>query len=138
MKIPLLLLLLYPPLLAQAAEDARQLVPMPERMQNHMLANMRDHLAALDEILHHMGRDEPDAAAEIAENRLGMTALQAHGARHMARVIPKGMAQAGTAMHRAASRFALKAQEGDPRPAYRALAEVTAACVACHARYRIR
>jgi len=41
------------------------------------------------------------------------------------------MRQAGTSMHRAASRFALKVQEGDILPAYNALSEVTSACVAC-------
>jgi cytochrome c556 len=41
-------------------------------------------------------------------------------------------------MHRAASRFALKAQEGEVLPAYKALSEITAACVACHSGYRIR
>jgi cytochrome c556 len=41
-------------------------------------------------------------------------------------------------MHKAASGFALKAQEGELQPAYRALAEVTAACVACHESYRLR
>ena len=52
--------------------------------------------------------------------------------------MPKGMQDAGTAMHKAASRFALKAQEGEVLPAYKALNEVTSACVACHAGYRIR
>ncbi len=56
----------------------------------------------------------------------------------MARFMPEGMRDAGTAMHRAASRFALKAQEGDPLTVYRALAEITAACVACHAGYRVK
>jgi hypothetical protein len=40
-------------------------------------------------------------------------------------------------MHRAASRFALKAEEGDTAEALRALGQVTSACVACHAGYRI-
>jgi hypothetical protein len=52
--------------------------------------------------------------------------------------MPEGMRQAGTSMHRAASRFALRAQEGEALPAYSALAEVTSACVACHTNYRIR
>ena len=118
--------------------DPRQLVELPERMQQHMMANMRDHLAAIDEILTHLGGDDLDAAAEVAESRLGMSALEAHGGHHMARFMPEGMRQAGTGMHRAASRFALKAQEGDVAAAYGALAEVTAGCVACHAGYRIR
>lgn len=121
-----------------ADEDGRALVQMPEMMQQHMLANMRDHLAALNEILSKMADEELDDAAQIAESRLGMSSLQSHGASHMAHFMPDGMRAAGTGMHRAASRFALKAQEGDPMPAYRALSEVTAACVACHSAYRIR
>ena len=56
----------------------------------------------------------------------------------MSKFMPEGMQQAGTSMHRAASRFALKAQEGEALPAYSALSEVTSACVACHSSYRIR
>ena len=82
--------------------------------------------------------DETDKAADVAETRLGMSSLEAHGASHMARFMPEGMRQAGTRMHKVASRFARKAQEGDALPAYKALAEVTAACVSCHAGYRIR
>lgn len=130
--------LLAPISSAMAEGDNRQMVPMPEMMQNHMLANMRDHLVAMNEILQNMGSGELDAAADIAENRLGMTSLKSHGASHMAPLMPKGMQAAGTSMHKAASRFALKAQEGDALPAYQALSEVTAACVACHTGYRIR
>ena len=119
-------------------EDSRELVNFPEMMQQHMMANMRDHVAALNEILEFMGNNEPDKAADVAENRLGMSSLDNHGASHMASMMPKGMQAAGTSMHRAASRFALKAQEGDLLPAYKALSEITAACVACHSTYRIR
>ena len=119
-------------------EDSRELVNFPEMMQQHMMANMRDHVAALNEILEFMGNNEPDKAADVAENRLGMSSLDNHGAGHMASMMPKGMQAAGTSMHRAASRFALKAQEGDLLPAYKALSEITAACVACHSTYRIR
>lgn len=123
---------------AHAEQDDRQLVAMPAMMQTHMLSNMRDHLAALNEILAAMSTNELDVAADIAESRLGMSSLTSHGAGHMAKVMPAGMRSIGTQMHRAASRFALKAQEGDTATAYGALPEVTAACVACHAAYRIR
>ena len=124
--------------LAIADEDPRQLVQLPEMMQQHMMSNMRDHLVAINEILTNMANDELDKAAEVAESRLGMSSLESHGASHMAKFMPEGMRNAGTGMHRAASRFALQAQEGDAPSAYRALAEVTAACVACHSGYRIR
>ncbi len=121
-----------------AATDPRQMVKLPEMMQQHMMGNMRDHLEAINEILASMARGRLDRAAEIAESRLGMSSLEAHGASHMAAFMPEGMRRAGTEMHRAASRFALKAQEGAALPAYAALGEVTAACVACHSAYRIR
>jgi hypothetical protein len=133
-----LMLLLAASPLATAVDDERQLVELPEMMQQHMLANMRDHLLALNEILVNMGNAELDKAAEIAEQRLGMSSLDSHGAEHMATFMPQGMRQAGTEMHKAASRFALKAQEGELLPAYKMLSEVTSSCVACHAGYRIR
>ena len=119
-----------------AEEDKRKFVEMPKMMQEHQLANMRDHLMAINEILVEMGNDDLDKAADIAEARLGMSSLGSHGASHMAKVIPKEMGAIGTSMHKAASRFALKAQEGDALPAYKALQDVTAACVACHAGYK--
>ena len=118
--------------------DSRQTVELPKMMQQHMMTNMRDHLAAINEILMHLSKDQPDQAADIAEQRLGMSSMQSHGAGHMAKFMPEGMQEAGSNMHRAASRFALKAQEGDLLPAYASLSEVTSACVACHAAYRIR
>ncbi|MBL3619717.1 MAG: hypothetical protein JMN26_18655 [gamma proteobacterium endosymbiont of Lamellibrachia anaximandri] len=121
-----------------ADDDARQLVQFPETMQQHMMSNMRDHLVAINEILTNMANDELDKAAEVAEYRLGMSSLESHGVRNRAKFMPKGMRQVGTAMHKAASRFALKAEEGEVSSAYIALTEITSACVACHSAYRIR
>ncbi|MGV6852567.1 MAG: hypothetical protein ACWA5R_10385, partial [bacterium] len=115
-----------------ASDDAREYVQLPEMMQNHMLANMRDHLEVINQILLMLSNDQLDEAADIAEAKLGMSSLSTHGAAHMAKFMPKGMQQAGTAMHHSASRFALKAQEGDAKEAYKALTQVTTACVGCH------
>ena len=120
-----------------AAADSRQLVDLPPMMRDHMLANMRDHLKALAEIQEALGAGRLDEAGDIAEARLGMSSLDAHGASHMAPRMPQGMREIGTAMHRAASRFALRAKEGDLKPAAAALAPVFRECVACHAAYRV-
>jgi cytochrome c556 len=138
LSLAALILLVCSSSASMAEDDARQLVQLPEMMQQHMMSNMRDHLAVINELLINIANDELDEAARIAEYRLGMSALESHGASHMARFMPEGMRQAGTDMHRAASRFALKAQEGDVLPAYAALSEITSACVACHSGYRIR
>ena len=120
------------------AGDQRELVAMPDMMRNHMLANMRDHLVAINEILVFLSTGELDKASDVAEQRLGMSALGGHGASHMAKVMPQRMREIGTSMHRAASRFALRAEEGDAKAALMALPEVTSACVACHAGYRVQ
>lgn len=122
------------------ADDPRELVEMPAPMVQHMLSNMRDHLMALTEIQRALGAAEYQHAGEIAEQRIGLSSLDAHGAAHMAPFMPKAMQEIGTQMHRAASRFALVAQEtgadGNTARAVGALAKVTEQCVACHAAYR--
>lgn len=128
------LLLEFPTGLSAADDDPRKLVELPEKMQQ----NIRDLLAAINEILIFMADDKPEKAAEVAEARLGMSSLESHGASHMAQYMPEGMREMDTGMHRAASHFALKAQEGELLPAYRALSDVTTSYVACHAGYRIK
>ncbi len=128
------------PLAAQ--DDGRVAVPMPDLMRAHMLGNMRDHLLALQEIQGVLAAGDYDAAADIAEKRLGMSSLQSHGASHMAGFMPEGMQATGAAMHQEASRFAVVAQEAavtrDLSRALGALSRVTAQCVACHAAYRLK
>jgi cytochrome c556 len=124
------------------AADSRQRIEMPAPMQEHMLANMRDHLVAMGEIQAALAAGKYNEAADIAEKRIGMSSLQGHGASHMAPFMPKPMQDIGTAMHRAASRFASTTQEAAvtnniPR-ALGALAELTRQCNACHAGYRLR
>lgn len=126
----------------QAAEDLRVAVEMPDMMKSHMLANMRDHLLTLSEIQSALAKGEYEVAADLAEKRLGMTSLESHGAAHMAGFMPKGMQEIGNNMHRAASRFAVKAQEAqvtrDLPSALGALSEVSQQCIACHAGYRLK
>jgi pyruvate/oxaloacetate carboxyltransferase len=119
-------------------KDTRQLVKFPEKLQQKMLQNMRDHMAAINDILGYMAYDEPQKAAEVAEKRLGLSARHAHKTKELAKYMPMGMRQAGYDMHSAASSFAKIAKKGDTEAAYEALSEVTGACVECHAAYKIR
>jgi hypothetical protein len=127
------------------ADDPRQLVRLPEMMQEHMLGNMRDHLVTLNGVIGDVADGKFDAAAKLVEARLGMSSLSLHGAAQMAPFMPKPMQDAGTAMHHAASRLAIVLQNAAVTPnadAMRkvsgALHEVTSACTGCHASYRIR
>lgn len=126
---------------ATSQGDSRQLVSFPEPMRIHTIANMRDHLLSLQEIDVALSQSDFDKAASIAEKRLGMSSLELHGAAHIAPYMPQGMQDIGTQMHRAASQFAVAAQNAsvsnDLRPALAALGAVMQECVACHAAYRL-
>ncbi len=125
----------------QAPVDTRVAARFPEPLRTHTLANMRDHLATIEQIQDALARGEFERAAQAAETRLGLSSLAAHGAHDVAKFMPQAMQDAGTAMHRAASRFAIAATTagatGDLKAPLGALAEVTAQCVACHAAYRL-
>jgi hypothetical protein len=123
------------------ADDDRQMVQLPDMMREHMLSNMRDHLLALEEITRYLANQQYDEAAEIAETRLGMSSMELHGATHLGKFMPKEMGAIGMNMHRAASRFALAAQDaeldGGLNKAFSALSEVMQQCVACHSAYKV-
>ena len=123
------------------ADDGRVIVKLPDMMREHMLSNMRDHLLALEEITRYLASQNYDEAAEVAENRLGMSSMELHGASHLGQFMPKEMGAIGTNMHRAASRFALAAKDaeidGGLNKAFSALSEVMQQCVACHAGYKV-
>jgi hypothetical protein len=140
--------------------DNRQLVDFPPQMREHNLANMRDHLQALSEILAAMAAHRYAEAGRIAEARLGMNSPAAAGCvsnasadgaqmstppsmeHAMAMTMPKAMRKLGLDMHMAASTFAVEARKaartGDAQPALAALSRVTQRCTACHANYRVR
>ena len=127
---------------APTPSDGRIEVVFPEPMRTHTLANMRDHLMALQEIQQALADGAYERAAGVAEKRLGMTSLRSHGAHDVARFMPEGMQAIGTEMHRTASRFAVEAANagatGNVKPSLAALARVMQQCVACHAGYRMK
>lgn len=53
--------------LATSQGDARQLVQFPEPMRVHTIANMRDHLLALQEIDMALSKNDFDKAASVAK-----------------------------------------------------------------------
>src|SRR5579863_4699917 len=140
--------------MAQMDDDHRQLVNLPPRMREHVLANMRDHLKSISDILAAMSTNQFLAAANIASTRLGMDSPAAQACNparesnapmmsttetmeeQMARLVPGEMRSAGLEMHRAASAFAEEARNasrtGNAEAALVALSRVTQRCAACH------
>ncbi|MBU6461367.1 MAG: hypothetical protein KGL35_29820 [Bradyrhizobium sp.] len=126
-------------------DDPRELVSLPGPMQEHMLANMRNHLATLDTMIGDVADNKFDAASKLLEARLGMSSLPLHHAAEMAPYFPKPMQDAGTNMHHAASRLAIALQNASVAQSFdamrevnAALHEVTSSCVSCHTAYRVR
>lgn len=140
--------------------DARQLVNFPPAMRTHTLANMRDHLQALSEILTAISTAQYAQAARIADARLGMDSPSAEGCKaeaagappqmsksagmdhQMSQFMPKSMRKIGLEMHQSASAFAVAATKagktGNAKSALAALSRVTQQCAACHAAYRMQ
>lgn len=140
--------------------DGRQLVDFPPPMRAHTLANMRDHLQALSEILTAMSGAQYATAARIADTRLGMDSPSAAGCKaeaagatpqmskpagmdhQMSLFMPEAMRKIGLEMHQSASAFAVTAAKagktGNAKPALAALSRVTQQCAACHAAYRVQ
>lgn len=140
MKTPLLLAACLA--LPAAADDLRQLAPLPQPAQQTLRQEMLDNLIALNEIIALLAEDKLTAAGEVAETRLGRSAmgknaalpLEARPGPHM----PRAMHAVAVDGHLAASAFAEAATAGDRPLAMRRLGEVTGNCVACHAAYRVR
>lgn len=143
-----------------AGSDTRQQVNFPPEMRQHTLANMRDHLEALSEILSKMSVGQYSKAALVASTRLGMDSPSAEGCKdedtsskpqmskpanidhQMSQFMPEGMRKIGLSMHQAASDFAVEANKagksGNPKQALAALVKVTQQCTACHASYKVQ
>ncbi|UGA46050.1 hypothetical protein HU230_0008445 [Bradyrhizobium quebecense] len=66
-----------------------------------------------------------------------MSSLSLHGGAEVTRYMPDGTQDAGSAIDRAASRFAIAAQDvgvrGNLKPASSGLTEITTPCVSCRA-----
>jgi len=125
---------------SETAEDRRELVEVPPEVRIVLGEEMREHLAAVNEVLGYLGGGQLERAAEVAETRMGLSSTGKHRGTGMGpgRFMTPEMRQMGRAMHESATRFAQIATEGDLAASVAAFQTVTAHCVACHNAYRVR
>ncbi len=124
------------------AQDSRQLVSLPPAAQDALRQEMLDNIAAVNEILTLMAGNKIKEAGELAEAKLGRSAMGKHRDKpfdarpgpHM----PPAMHGIGMDGHQAASEFAAAAKAGDRDKALTLLPNLTSPCVACHFSYRTR
>ena len=120
--------------------DTRQLVSMPDQARELMRKDMLDNLSVLNEIIGYLASNNLDAAADVAETRMGRSSMGKHRGTGMGpgKFMPLEMRNLGWGMHDAATEFSKIAKQGDLKSAYSALQKITSSCVACHYSYRTR
>lgn len=120
---------------AKPSEDVREQASFPTPIKIALKQRMRENLMYVNQIGTALSENDLNLAADIAEYKLGLSSLGPHNARQEP-YMPQGMRHLGMEMHKASSRLARVAQEGDQLSAFKSLSEVTNLCVACHATYR--
>jgi hypothetical protein len=120
--------------------DMRTFVEMPENARKILQGDMLDHLAVLNEINRNLSENNLNSAAEVAETGMGRNLLSKYQDVNMrpGRYMPREMREIGWELHRAATRFAEVAREGNLQKTLQAYQRITEACVACHYSYRTR
>lgn len=124
------------------AEDTRQLAQLMPQAQETLRQEMLDNLFAINEIITLMAANQVKKAGEVAETRLGVSAMgknrklppEARPGPQM----PEAMHTLGRQGHFAASEFARAAATGKRDRALALLPALTGTCVACHASFRTR
>ena len=122
-------------------KDERELVSMPEGVQQVLRQDMILNLTTIDQILSSLSEGDFNMAADLAESKLGKSSMGKHRGTGLGpgKYMPTDMHNIGFSMHEAASNFAeLAKKKGDLKGIFGALQEVTSHCVACHMSYRIR
>jgi hypothetical protein len=114
--------------------DARTPLPLTAMMAEHQKRNMRDHLAAVHEIVAALAADDLPSA-EKAARRIGYSDDMAQMCRHMGAGAP-GFTDMALTFHRTADTIAAAAERGDRQAATAALAATLSTCVGCHAAYK--
>jgi len=133
------------PVIGEEPKDVRTLIKLPSDIENKMLFNMRDHIRALDDIIHAVQTGEYENAERIAESRLGWSSLVRQGDQEVADHWPEPMQAMANQMYDAGSNFVIISQNAsveDNKESYKkviaALGQMTSACRSCHETYRLR
>lgn len=114
--------------------DARIPLPLTATMAAHQKQNMRDHLAAIQEIVTALAADDLGAISKVAA-RIGYSDQMAQMCRHMG-AGAAGFTDMALRFHRTADTIATAAQQGDRPAVTKAVAATLQTCVSCHAAYR--
>lgn len=128
--------------LPAVADDTRQPVKLTPQAQEVLRQEMLDNLIAINEVLSLVAANKVKEAGEVAEAKLGKSAMGKNARlpfeHRPGPQMPAAMHDLGRGGHQAASAFAAAAASGDRERALALLPNLTGSCVACHASYRTR
>lgn len=114
--------------------DQRRPVPLLAMMANHQKRNMRDHLAALQDIVQGIAADDFNAI-EKASKRIGYSQQMGVMCTHMGAAAP-GFTERALAFHHTADEIGEAARSHDMKAVLLKLNETMKTCTGCHAIYK--
>ncbi|MDP1527100.1 MAG: cytochrome C [Rhodocyclaceae bacterium] len=124
------------------AEDNRQLAPLTPAAQETLRQEMLDNLMAFNEILTLLAENKVKEAGQVAEIRLGKSAMGKNARlpfdARPGPQMPAAMHELGRNGHAVASEFAQIASSGNQQAALEKLPALLNTCIGCHAAYRTR
>ena len=130
---------------ADDMKDHRVLIELPNDIEKKFLLNMRDHVGALDDILHAVQAGEFEKAKVIASTRLAWSAFVHDENNEIAKHLPIPMRKMAEQMYDATGKFIWLAQNASVEESaenyhnlFTALGNFTTTCRSCHETYRVR
>jgi len=116
-----------------AHDDKRTPLKIPPMMKSHVLGNMRDHLAAVNEAVKLIGAGNFEAASRVIHDRLGTNEEMMKMCGMFGNDTYKEM---GLAMHASADVLSAEMKSKDTGKIMKALSGTLEKCVACHDTFR--
>jgi predicted small lipoprotein YifL len=114
--------------------DGRKPVPLLPMMANHQKQNMRDHLAAVQEIIAALATDDFKAVGKAA-GRIGFSEQMGAMCTHMGAGAP-GFTEQAINFHRTADGISDAARASDRKRVLAELGATLKTCTACHAAWK--
>ncbi|MBT5231128.1 MAG: hypothetical protein HOM11_12720 [Methylococcales bacterium] len=113
------------------AHNQKTKVLLPEQLKAFVSENMKQKLAAFDEIVDSLSQDKLHHASEIAEHYFGQGI---HG-NELSQYMPDGMKRFNNELIAASSHFSRIAKTGDTLAAMHSFKAISNTCITCHSTY---
>ena len=117
-----------------AGDDKRIVLRIPPMMRNHMLSNMRDHLAAVNEAVRLLGVGDFRAASSVVQSKLGTTEEMKRMCGMFGNDAYREM---GISFHASADSLSAEIRSRNMGRILTALSRTLDKCVACHDTFRV-